>query len=155
MFTVALSGAIGVCLSLILAIPAVVVEWRHKRHSDHPLLVDIDFWRGKRLTDRESFLLGLLIHLLMGLAFGLLYPFYASLVSGLWPYPTPYDALSLSSFLGDLFILQNVIVLPLLGAGFFGRREARFIWLETLVTLALFALGYGLIIAWFGSAWFS
>ncbi len=157
MFPSLLSAAIGVCVALVLAIPAFVVEWRHRKHGDHPFLVDIDFWRGKKLTDRESFLLGLLIHLCLGLFFGLAYPFYGQLVEvawGWWPNPLSFSWLSLLYFVIDLFFLQNIIVLPFLGAGLFGRKEARFIWLETLITLLLFAFLYGAVVHWFGGGWF-
>ena len=106
-----LSGAIGVCIAVVLALPSLIMEWRHRRHNNHPFLIDIDFWRGKKLTDRESFLLGLLIHSALGLVFGLAYPFYGRFVEvmwGWWPNPAVYSWLSLLYFVVDLFFLQNI-----------------------------------------------
>ena len=51
---IALGGGIGVLLALLLSIPALIHELK-RRHDDHPLLIDIEVFGGKKLSDRESF----------------------------------------------------------------------------------------------------
>ena len=149
LFSFLLCGALGVSITLVLALPAFVVEWRHRRHHDHPILLDIDLWRGHRLSDHASFALGLLLHLLTGLLMGMTFFPFARIVD------LPPLAWTTSVFFGALwFVFLNLIVLPVLGAGFFGKREGAFLWLETLATLAVFLVLFQSTLAWFGLSWF-
>ncbi len=139
-------------LALLLSIPAIVWEVRRHRHSDHPLLVDIDTFGGRKLSDRESFALGLLFQLVLGLFFGLLYPLNPSL----WSFAgEPYTLPSIATYAAVLYLIATVIAMPWMGMGAFGWREDRWIWLETLFTMALMMVGFFFIVQWFQPSWFA
>ncbi len=146
-----LSSGIGVLLALVLAIPAIVGELRRK-HRGHVLIPDVHHaWGGRKLKDREVFALGLLVHLLMGLVFGALYPYAADQIESLF---MPYSPVSLAAFAVFYYIVATLIVMPLFGIGVFGRKEDGLIWLELIVTLALLSVGYWYAVAWFQPSWF-
>lgn len=136
-------------LALVLSVPAIVLELR-RRHEGHPLLLDIHAFKGRKLTDRESFALGLLIHLVLGLGFGVLFPVAVLVTGGAITYVFPHLAL----YGLTLFCIATLLVFPLLGMGLFGRREDPWIWLETLVSMVLLVLGYAAVVQWFQPAWF-
>ncbi len=149
---VLLSAGVGVLLALILSVPAIVWEVRRKRHRDHPLLVDIDTFGGRKLSDRESFALGILFQLVLGLFFGLLYPFNPSF----WSFAgEAYTFLSVTAYALVLYLIATGIVMPFMGMGVLGWREDKWIWLETLFTMALMVVGYILIVHWFQPSWFA
>lgn len=152
MTDVFLGGGIGVMLALVLSVPAIVWEVRRKRHEDHLLLVDIDTFGGRKLSDRESFALGILFQLVLGLFFGGLYP----LNSSFWGFAgDSYTLLSVAAYALALYLVATVIVMPFMGMGVFGWREDKWIWLETLFTMTLIMIGYTLIVHWFQPSWFA
>ena len=147
-----LSTSIGALLALVLSIPAIVGELR-RAHKGHILIPDVHrIWGRRALKDREVFALGMLMHLSAGVAFGLLYPFTVA-----WdPIPAllPYSWGSVAVY-GALFsVVLSAVVMPLGHMGVFGRKEDRWIWLETLFTFAVFVVGYVLIVGWFQPSWF-
>ncbi len=149
---VLLGGGIGVVLALVLSVPALVWEVRRHKHSSHPLLVDIDTFGGRKLSDRESFSLGILFQLVLGLFFGLLYP----LNPLLWAFAgEPYAFWSIVAYATVLYLVAAVIVMPSMGMGAFGWREDKRIWLETLFTMALMVVGFFFVVQWFQPSWFA
>jgi hypothetical protein len=148
-----LSSAIGTLIALVLAIPAMVGELRRK-HKQHILLPDVHHgWGRRKLKDREVFAVGILIHLLAGLAFGAIYP-----LTVLWdPYPSliAYSWGSLIAYGTIGYLVLNLILFPLGHIGFFGRKEDEWIWLETAVSILLLVVGYVLIVQWFQPSWFA
>ena len=137
-------------LALLLSIPALIHELKRRR-SDHPLLIDIEVFGGRKLTGRESFALGMLFHLVMGLGFGVLYP----LNPEVWNFAGPaYGIQSLAAYGIALFLFANVIVFPFMGLGFFGKQEDRWIWLETLITMIVLVVAFFFVVQWFQPSWF-
>ncbi|HBU28063.1 TPA: hypothetical protein DEB00_03030 [Candidatus Uhrbacteria bacterium] len=147
---IVLGGGIGALLALVLSIPAIVHEMR-RRHHGHPLLIDIKEFGGKKLSDRESFALGLLFHLVLGLAFGALYPFNP----GIWSWMgESYGFVSVMTYGAALYLFANVVAFPFMGLGPFGTKEDTWVWLETLVTMILLVVGYVVVVQWFQPSWF-
>ncbi|MEK7529334.1 MAG: hypothetical protein AAB570_00215 [Patescibacteria group bacterium] len=147
-----LSASIGALLALVLAVPAIVGELR-RTHKGHFLLPDVHHGWGRRtLKDREVFALGLLMHIVTGIAFGVLYP--VTVIVDAIPELLPYTWGSVAVYGSIFYVVLGAVVMPLGHMGVFGRKEDRWIWLETLVTLTVFTVGYVLIVGWFQPAWF-
>lgn len=137
-------------LALVLSLPAIVLEFQ-RRQKDHPLLIDVHSFGGKKLSDRESFALGLLFHLMLGLGFGVLYP----LNPEIWIFAGPaYGVQSLAAYGLALFLFANIVVFPFMGLGLFGKQEDKWIGMETAVSMILLVLGYFWLVQWFQPAWF-
>ena len=137
-------------LALLLSIPAIIHEMK-RRHQDHPLLIDIEFFCRQKCSDRQSFALGILFHLVMGLGFGVLYP----LNPEVWSFAGPaYGIQSLAAYGIALFLFANVIVFPFMGLGFFGKHEDRWIWLETLISMIVLVVAFYFVVQWFQPSWF-
>lgn len=148
-----LSTSIGALLALVLALPAVAGELR-RTHKSHFLLPDVHrTWGRRALKDREVFALGLLMHILTGVVFGVLYPL--TVVVDPIPSLLPYTWGSVAVYGALFYLVLGLVVMPLGHMGAFGRKAERWIWLETFVTLMLFVIGYVFIVGWFQPAWFS
>jgi hypothetical protein len=153
-----LGGGLGALIALLLALPAISSELmrrfsgeRHKS-GDHIVLPDVDTFFGRRLGDRETFALGLLIHLVAGIAYGVIFPLTVQL--GLWVFIEPYSVLSHFVFaLGAWFVLV-IGVFPAMGFGFLGYKDDVWMWLEVLVTTAIMAVIFGAAVNWFQPSWF-
>jgi len=130
-----LGTALGTMIAFVLAIPAILLE-TSRRVKDLPLLIDVHLWHGKKLNEGEVFAIGLFVHLLVGALYGCLYVLFAE--EG-WLFVTndPYSLQSLLVFAFFAWILVNVVVMPIIGVGVFGRFEGKGAWFETLVSLAL------------------
>lgn len=144
-----LGGGLGVLAALLLSIPALIAEVR-RRHGAHPLLLDLHRFGGRELSDRETFALGMLLHLLLGLGFGVLYP----LNPQVWSIAAPYSFASLSLYAAALYGFAGIVVLPLMGAGLFGWREDHWSWFELLVSMVLLVVMWGAAVHWFQPSWF-
>ena len=142
----ALSGLIG----FVLAIPAIVLEWRDHRHKHNlPILVDIKSkWGNRHLTHRELFFVSLAIHLVLATLFGLIYVVF---VEQRWLFVTndPYSLLSLLVYAVGAWIVSMTIIFPAIGFGFLGKKEEGFVWAEILAMMLL--LG---VLMWFFVQWF-
>ena len=131
-----LGTALGTLIAFILAIPAIFLE-TSRRVKDLPLLIDVHAWRGRKLKEGEVFAVGLLIHLIVGALYGLLYTLFAE--QG-WLIVTnaPFTIHSMLIFAFFSWLVLNLVLLPLVvGVGLFGRKEGGTVWLETLVVLLL------------------
>lgn len=147
---IALAGGIGVLMALVLSVPAIIHELR-RRHHGHPLLIDIHSFGGKKLSDRETFALGILFQLMLGLVFGVLY----TLNTEIWQFAgDPYALKSLSAYGLVLFLVAGMIVFPFMGLGLFGRREDKWIGIETFITVMLMVIGFFYVVQWFQPSWF-
>lgn len=130
-----LGTALGVMIAFLLAIPAIILD-TSRRVKNLPLLIDVRVWRGKKLSDGEVFAFGLLTHLIIGALYGFFYTLFAS--RG-WLFITnaPFTLESMLIFAALSWLVLNIILLPLFGFGFFGRKEDNTVWLETLAVLLL------------------
>lgn len=149
-----LGGGIGVLIALVLALPALLSELSRKSHTSgsHIALPDVNSFMGRKLKDRETLALGLLIQLLAGLAYGLVFPLTVSL--RLWEQIQPYTVLShaIYAFIGWLFL--GCVIFPALGFGIMGYKEDAWMWFEVLVTTTLMGVMFAVVVNWFQPFWF-
>jgi len=141
--TILVGMSISCMVGFVLSIPATIAEIRH-RTDNLPLLVDIHKWFGRKFTPGEVFAIGLLTHLLIATLFGGLYVFLQgySFTAQIF---VDYQIASLLSYSIAFWVFVGVILFPILGLGFFGRREGRFVWLELLITHILLGVGFWLL----------
>ncbi len=142
-----LGSAIGAIAGVVLAIPGVILE-SARRTKNLPLIIDVKEVWGKKLTDNEVFLVSLLIHLIFSTLAGTIYVLFAE--SG-WLFITnaPYALHSIEIFAVFAWAVTGALLYPLLGFGFFGRREGHHIWFEMLVTQLLLGLLFWLAIRYY------
>ncbi|MDP2632080.1 MAG: hypothetical protein Q8P30_04950 [Candidatus Uhrbacteria bacterium] len=125
--------ALGVLIAFLLSIPAIILDTA-RRVTNLPLLIDVHAWRGRKLTEGEIFAIGLLLQLIIGGLYGLTYTLFAGQGWLLITY-LPYTILSMLIFAFLCWIVLGALVLPLIGLGFFGRKEGNTVWFETLISL--------------------
>lgn len=142
-----LAAALGVLIAFILALPAVLLEVDH-RVKNAPLIIDVTMWRGVKLTSREAFAFGLLLHLVIGGLYGLFYTIFAH---NDWLVVTnaPYTLHSMLIFAFASWLVLGNFLLPLIGLGWFGRKEGSTVWMETLISLLLEGLVLWEVIKWY------
>ena len=130
-----ISTALGVLIAFLLGVPALILE-TSRRVKNLPLLIDVHVWRGHKLNDGEVFAIGMLLHLVFGGLYGLLYTVFAETawlgVSG-----AAFSLTSMLAFAVVFWLLLNVVVFPLAQFGFFGSKEGKTVWYETLISLVL------------------
>ncbi len=141
--TIIVGMSISCMVGFVLSIPAIIAEIKH-RTENLPLLVDIHKWFGRKYTPGEVFAIGLLIHLLIATLFGGLYVLLQSIdfTAGVF---VDYQIASLLSYSVVFWLFVGLILFPVLGLGFFGRREGSFVWLELLITHILLGVGFWLL----------
>lgn len=144
-----LGAAISGLAGFLLAIPAIIAEWtEHGAEHALPILVDIEPKWGRHLTHRELFFVALGIHLVLATVFGALYVVF---VEQGWLFVThsPYTIWSLLVYAVLGWVVTGVVIFPLLGFGWFGKKEEGPVWAETLVMLLVLGL-----VVWGGVQWF-
>ena len=104
-----LCGSLGAIVAFVFAIPAIVLEIKQKGEAtDAPLIVDARKIFGRKLKKQEAFLVGLLIHIIFGFLFGLIYVLFV-LQGWLFVTHAPYTFLSLIVYaLLSWIILTNL-----------------------------------------------
>jgi hypothetical protein len=142
-----LATALGVLIAGIIALPAVFLEWNH-RVKNAPLIIDVDVWRGAKLTNREAFAFGILLHLLMGGLYGFCYALFAS-QGWLLLTQAPYALHSMLLFSVGVWLVLGMIFFPLLGFGWFGIKEGKTVWMEALMSLVLEGAILWLVVQWY------
>jgi hypothetical protein len=144
-----LGTSIGGLTAFIFAIPAIVLAVVERgRVANVPLLVDAKTMWGRKLEKHEVFLVALLIHIVIGCLFGLIYVLF---VKKGWLVFTnaPYTLLSLFIYATCAFVVTGLVIFPLLGMGIFGRREGKRVWLEMLASHYILGLGLWLIVQYY------
>jgi len=133
-----LAGGIGgmVMAMLIHLAPLVAV---HKKH-----LPDIDshYLLGRRFSARETHLLGILLQLAFSSLFG---GVYVMLVDHHIIFNN-FHYLSILLFGVLVWLLKGVILSPLLGIGFFGAKEGKYVWFEMFLIHQIYAIIFWLAI---------
>ena len=150
-----LAGSLGALIAFFFAIPAIVLEWKQKGESiDAPLVVDARKIFGRKLKHQEAFLVGLLIHILFGFLFGFIYILF---VRRGWLFVThaPYTFLSLLVYAILSWMVAGFVIYPLLGMGFFARREGRQVWIETIVSHLILGSVLWLLVQYFQPFFFA
>lgn len=123
----------GFVIGLLMATPSVVFEL--VRHSKElPLLMDITTFWGVKLTREQTLFWSIAVHLVTSALFGALIPFFVS-VGALSPLYV-FGEIIMFSF--AFFLITGCVIFPIVGFGFFGKKEGEFVWLELLLTNLLY-----------------
>lgn len=149
-----LGGSLGGLIAFAFAIPAILLEIKQKGETvDAPLIVDARRIFGRRLKRREAFLVGLLIHVVFGFLFGAIYVLFV-LRGWLFVTHAPYTFLSLIVYAVLSWIVAGAIIYPLLGMGWFARREGKHVWSETITSHLLLGVILWLLVQYFQPQFF-
>jgi hypothetical protein len=149
-----LGTAIGCLVAFVFAIPAIVLEVVERwRVQNAPLLVDVKTIFGRKLDRHEQFLVALLLHLVIGSLFGLIYVLF---VKQSWLVFTnaPFTIVSLAIYAVCAWIVTGTVIFPALRMGLFGRREGKRVWLEMLVSHFVLGAGLWLVVQYFQPPFF-
>ncbi len=149
-----LGTAIGCLTALVFAIPAIALEVVERwRVTNVPLLVDVKSVLGHKLDRHETFLMALLLHLVTGSLFGLVYVLF---VKNGWLFIThaPYTFLSLFVFAVLGWIVSGLLVFPTIGMGLFGRRAGKRVWIEMLASHLVIGFGIWIAVQYYQPVWF-
>ncbi len=139
-----LGTAIGGLVAFAFSVPAIVLETISRFKLPNALYFDVKSMWGKKLEKHEVFLVALLIHLVIGSLFGLV---YVAFVKNGWLVFThsPYSIVSLLIFAFGSWIVAGTTVFPALGLGLFGRREGKRVWMEMLASHMILGIGLWLL----------
>jgi len=149
-----LGTAIGCLTALVFAVPAIALEAVERwKVPNVPLLVDVKSVWGRKLDKHEAFLVALLLHLVIGSLFGLIYVLF---VKKGWLFVThsPYTFLSLLVFAVLSWVVSGLVVFPALQMGLFGRRAGKRVWMEMLASHLVIVLGMWLAVQYYQPVWF-
>ncbi|MFH1252780.1 MAG: hypothetical protein V1664_00380 [Candidatus Uhrbacteria bacterium] len=149
MSDIILGASLGGLAALIISIPAILIEiFRRGRVKNLPLVVDVKSVFDRRLSQLASFALGVLLHILMGMVLGAVYP---AVADKQWFdfVGQPYTLVTLLFYTFLVWLVFDFILFPLFGFGWLGRKEGRTVWLEVLVSLLLIAVLFWLAVPFF------
>lgn len=150
-----LGGSIGGLAAFLFAIPAIILEFTEGgRVKNIPLLVDVKTLWGRKLSATGTFLAGLLLHVVMGFLFGLIYPVFV-VKSWLVFTNAPYTLLSLVIYAVGAWIVAGAGLFPLLGFGWFGRKQGKRVWLELLASMLLIGLTMWFVVQYYQPFFFN
>ncbi len=150
-----LGGAVGGLSAFAFAIPAIIFELTEGGHVKNiPLLVDVKTFWGMKLTPFATFLAGLLLHLILGFLFGAIYPVFV--VKGWLVFTNaPYTLLSLVIYAFGAWMIAGGVVFPLLGFGWFGRKQGKRVWLELLASMLLIGVAMWFVVQYYQPFFFN
>ena len=150
-----LGGSLGGLVAFAFAIPAILLEVTQRGHvTEAPLLIDVKTIFGFKIRHKhEVFLIGLLLHIVVGFLFGII---YVTFVERDWLFVThaPYTFLSLIVFAVLSWIVANLIVYPALGLGAFGLKEGKHVWMETIVSHLILGVSLWLLVQYYQPVFF-
>lgn len=143
-------------MAFMFSLPAIVLEVVEKgRVKNVPLLIDVKTIFGIKIRHKhEVFFIGLLLHIIFGFLFGLVYVLF---VEQGWLFVTnaPYTIYSLLVFAVLSWVVANVLIYPALGLGLFGKKEGKHVWVETIVSHLVLGFSLWLLVQYFQPAFFS
>ena len=143
-------------MAFFFALPAILLEISERgKVKNAPMLIDVKTIFGlKSRHTHEVFFIGLLLHIVIGFLFGLIYIVF---VREGWLFVTnaPYTLLSLVVYALLSWIVAGVVVYPLLGMGWFGLKEGRHVWMETIVAHLVLGLGLWLLVQYYQPFFFN
>ena len=148
-----LGTAIGGLVAFAFSLPAIVFETITRFRLPNALYFDVKTMWGKKLERHEVFLVALLIHLVIGSLFGLI---YVAFVKNGWLVFTnsPYSIASLVIFAVGSWVVAGTVLFPALGLGLFGRREGKRVWMEMLASHLVLGAGMWLAVKYYQPVWF-
>jgi hypothetical protein len=150
-----LGGSLGGLVAFLFAIPAIVLEIVERGNvKNAPLLIDVRTIFGLKIRHKhEVFFIGLLLYIIVGFLFGLIYVVF---VEQGWLFIThaPYTFLSLLVYALLSWIVAGVVIYPALGLGVFGFKEGRHVWLETIVSHLILGVCLWLLVQYYQPVFF-
>src|SRR3989339_754541 len=141
-----LGGALGALSAFVFSFPAIVLEWTAGGKAEEtPLVIDVRSVFGIKLKRSEVFLVGLLVHIVVGFLFG---STYVLLVEQGWHVfsDQPYSLFSFLMYALISWVVVNLVFYPLLGMGWFAKKEGPNVWLETFVSHLLMGCALWLLV---------
>lgn len=151
-----LGGALGGLIAFGFAIPAIVLEVVERGAvKEAPLLIDVKSIFGFKIRHKhEVFFIGLLLYIVIGFLFGLIYIMF---VEQGWLFVThaPYTFLSLLVYAVLSWIVAGIVIYPVLGFGWFGLKEGRHVWMETIVSHLILGVCFWLLVQYFQPVFFN
>lgn len=149
-----LGASIGGLAAFAVSAPAIAFEIiRRGKVKDLPLVVDVKNIFSFHLSRLATFAVGVFLHILMGVVFGGIYPIIADHDWFAFVGPA-YNLGTLSVYTVLVWLLFCVVLFPIFGFGWFGKREGKMVWLEVLVSLFLIALIFCLAVPFFQPSFF-
>lgn len=143
-------------MAFVFSIPAILLEITERGPmKEAPLLIDVKTIFGFKIRHgHEVFLIGLLLHLVIGFLFGLIYVVF---VEQGWLFVThaPYAFLSLLVYAILSWIVAGILVYPLLGLGWFGLKEGPHVWLETITSHLILGVSIWLLVQYYQPVFFN
>lgn len=150
-----LGGSLGVIVAFVFAIPAIILEIKQKGDvQDAPLIVEVRRIFNVSLNKQEAFLVGLLIYIIFGFLFGLIYVLFV-LRGWLFITHAPYTFVSLLVYAMLSWIFAGIVIYPILGMGLFARREGKHIWLETIFSHLILGVCIWLLVQYYQPQFFN
>ena len=149
-----LGGALGAILAFVFSLPAIFLEYTSGGTvQEPPLVMNVKTIFGYTLKRREVFLVGLLIHIVMGFLFAFSYVLF---VEREWLFAgyAPYTFFSLLVYSVMSWLAANLLVYPVLGMGFFAKKEGSRVWLETLLAHLLLGVSIWLLVHYYQPSYF-
>jgi len=150
-----LGASLGILIAFVLSVPALAMELFDRKHKRNlPLLVDVKEIWGRKITHPEMFLIALFVHLVIGALFGAIYPL-AVLNSWLYITGAPYTFASLFWYALHAWLVVMLVIFPIIGFGFFGKKEGKLVWMELLITMILIGIFLQFAVQWFRPFFFA
>ncbi len=150
-----LAGSLGGLVAFVFAFPAIILEIVERgRVKRNPLVIDVKTIFGVKIRHHhEVFLIGLLLYLVIGFLFGVVYILF---VEQGWLFVTGSAFSFASLFVYALlsWIVVGIVVYPLLGMGMFALKEGKNVWVETLISHILLGLGLWLLVQYYQPYYF-
>ncbi len=108
--------------------------------KSHLIVIDGEFALSKiklETTVLAVYSIGIVIHLITSIVFGIIYVLIAGLVGldlrGIWP---------IAVYALVLWLAMLITALPVAGQGFIGSKSSRYAWLEQLVLHIIFGFSF-------------
>jgi hypothetical protein len=150
-----LGGALGGLVAFFFSLPAIVLEIVERgKVKRAPLLIDVKTIFGIKINHKhEVFLIGLLLYLIVGCLFGVVYVLF---VTQGWLFVTgaPYTIYSLLVYAVLSWLVVGFVLYPLLGMGMFGLKEGKYVWVEMLVSHLLLGVSLWLLVQYYQPQFF-
>ena len=128
------AGGIGGVVMAILIHLATLISVRGKHLPD----IDAHYLFGRKYSAREAHILGIFIQLAFSTVFGGIYVLFVN-YNILFQ---NFDYLYIVLFGVLVWFLKGLIITPLLGIGFFGAKEGKYVWFEMFITHQIYALAF-------------
>lgn len=154
MTDIILGASIGGLAAFVVSAPAIIAEIiRSGKIKNLPLIVDVKSFFDLKLSQFAAFSFGVLLHVLMGMVFGAVYPAVAD--KGWSDFiGRPYEPFTLLVYTFLVWLAFTFVFFPLFGFGWLGLKEGKMVWLEVLVSLLLIAFLFWLAVPFYQPVYF-